>query len=61
MRLISIFLVAKATFDDVDCISMGCELVEAMAHGLGDKRTCSGVMAAVPSVDVIDDLASFLW
>jgi hypothetical protein len=39
---------------------MGYEPVEAMAHGLGDKRMSSGMVAAAPSMDVIEDLAPFI-
>jgi hypothetical protein len=46
--------------DDVDCVGMGCELVEAMAHGLGDEQMSSGVLAEVPNMDVMEDLAPFL-
>jgi hypothetical protein len=51
MHLVSICLAASAAMDDVVYIGVGCEPVEAMAHGLGDERTSSSVLAAVPSVD----------
>jgi hypothetical protein len=60
MHLICIFLAPGAVSDDVDCVSLGGEPVEAMVHCLGDKRMCSGVMAAVAGVDVVEDLAPFL-
>jgi hypothetical protein len=60
MHLISIFLTPGAASDDVDGVGVGCEPVEAMAHGLGNERTCSGVMTAVTGVDAVEDLASFL-
>jgi hypothetical protein len=39
---------------------VGCDPVEAMAHGLGDERRCSSVMATVACMDVLEDLAAFL-
>jgi hypothetical protein len=60
MRLIRIFLAPGAASDNVDCVGVGCKLVESMAHCLGDKRTCSGVMVVVAGVDVLEDLASLL-
>jgi hypothetical protein len=60
MHLVSISLPADTAVDDVDCIGVGCEPVEAMAHGLGDEQTSSGVLAEVPSMDVKEDLVSFL-
>jgi hypothetical protein len=57
MRLICIFLAPGAASDVVDCVGVGCEPIEVMAHCLGDKRTCSGVMAVVTGIDVVEDLA----
>jgi hypothetical protein len=60
MHLISIFLATSATPDNINCVGMGCEPVGAMAQGLGDERTCSGVVATVPGMNVIDDLAPLI-
>jgi hypothetical protein len=57
MHLICIFLAPSAASDDVNYVGVGCEPVEVMVHCLGDKQTCSGVMAVVASADVVEDLA----
>src|SRR3954471_19554921 len=57
VSLVGVLLAPDASLDDVDHI--GGEPVEAMSHGLGDQGTGAGVVAAVTSVDVLEDLSSF--